>query len=41
MDAVRKDPQLRSAVNAWKGKVTHKGVAEAFGLPFVDAASLA
>jgi alanine dehydrogenase len=39
-DAIRKDAQLRSAVNAWKGKVTHRGVAEAFELPFVEATSL-
>jgi alanine dehydrogenase len=41
VDAVRKDPQLRSAVNAWKGKLTHRGVAEAFVLPAHDVASLA
>src|SRR5688500_11624455 len=33
-EAVKRDPQLRSAVNAWKGKVTHKGVSDAFSLPF-------
>ena len=26
------DAHLRSALNAWKGKITHPGVAEAFGL---------
>jgi len=41
VDAIKKDSQLRSAVNAWKGKITHRGVAEAFGLPFADALSLA
>ncbi len=41
VDAIKKDTQLRSAVNAWKGKITHRGVAEAFGLPFTDALSLA
>ena len=40
VDAVRKDPQLRSAVNAWKGKLTHRGVAEAFGLPAHDVTAL-
>ena len=40
VDSVRKDAQLRTAVNAWKGKVTHRGVAEAFGLPFHDVATL-
>lgn len=40
IEAVRRDPALRSAVNAWKGQVTHRGVAEAFGLPFAEATSL-
>ena len=39
--AVKQDAQLRSAVNAWKGKVTHTGVADAFGLPCVDVTTLA
>jgi alanine dehydrogenase len=39
--AVKQDAQLRGAVNAWKGKVTHKGVAEAFGLPYTDVLTLA
>jgi len=39
-DAVKKDSQLRSAVNAWKGKVTHRGVAAAFGLPYTDVTQL-
>lgn len=34
--AVQEDAQLRGALNAWKGKVTHKGVAEAFNLPFIQ-----
>jgi alanine dehydrogenase len=35
--AVRESAPLRTALNVWKGKVTHRGVAEAFGLPFVPA----
>jgi alanine dehydrogenase len=38
--AIQGDKQLRSAVNAWKGKCTHKAVAEAFGLPWVDVTTL-
>jgi alanine dehydrogenase len=38
--AVRQDAALRSAVNAWKGKITHRGVAEAFGLPVHDVTTL-
>jgi alanine dehydrogenase len=40
VEAIRKDAQLRGAVNAWKGKVTHKGVAEAFSYPMHEATSL-
>jgi alanine dehydrogenase len=40
VEAVKKDAQLRSAVNAWKGKITHKGVGEAFGYPTVDVTTL-
>jgi alanine dehydrogenase len=40
VDAVRKDPQLKTAVNAWKGKLTHPAVASAFGMPSQDVASL-
>jgi alanine dehydrogenase len=40
VDAVRKDPQLKSAVNVWKGKLTHRAVAEAFGMPSHDVATL-
>ena len=39
--AVKQDAHLRSAVNAWKGKVTHPGVAAAFGYPNVDVQTLA
>ena len=38
--AVQKDPQLRTAVNAWKGKLTHKGVAAAFGMPAHEVQTL-
>lgn len=38
--AIKSDPALRSAVNVWKGKVTHKGVADAFGLPAHDVSTL-
>ena len=40
VNAVKQDAQLRSAVNAWKGKVTHPGVAAAFGLLCVDVQTL-
>ncbi len=38
--AVREDVQLRSALNAWKGKITHPGVAEAFSLSLEPAEAL-
>lgn len=34
-DAVRHDPDLARGVNVLDGQVTHPGVAEAFGLPYV------
>jgi alanine dehydrogenase len=37
--AVASDPQLRSALNVWKGQVTHPAVAEAFDLAFEPAAA--
>ncbi len=40
VNAVKQDAALRGAVNAWKGKVTHKGVAEAFALPCHDVTTL-
>jgi alanine dehydrogenase len=40
VEAVRKDAALRSAVNAWKGKVTHPAVAAAFGMPHTDVSKL-
>lgn len=39
--AVKQDGHLRGALNAWKGKITHEGVAEAFKLACHDATSLA
>jgi alanine dehydrogenase len=39
--AVRDDEQLRSALNAWKGKITHRGVAEAFGLEYIQPTAVA
>jgi alanine dehydrogenase len=32
--AARESVPLRRAINVYDGKVTHRGVAEAFGLPF-------
>ena len=40
-EAVRTDEQLRSALNVWKGKVTHPAVAEAFELDYAEAATVA
>ncbi|NLB72758.1 MAG: alanine dehydrogenase [Firmicutes bacterium] len=34
--AMRKDQSLRSGLNAYMGKVTHRGVADAFGLEYHD-----
>ncbi len=39
--AVKEDKFLKSALNAWKGKITHPAVAEAFGLQYETAESLA
>lgn len=39
-EAVKQDAQLESALNAWKGKITHPAVAEAFGLQVEPAAAL-
>ena len=36
-NAVRENAPLRTALNVWKGKVTHRGVAEAFDMPYVPA----
>lgn len=36
VDAVSSDPALGYGVNVMEGKVTYKGVAEAFGLPYVE-----
>ncbi|MGE0193947.1 MAG: alanine dehydrogenase [Planctomycetota bacterium] len=35
--AVRESAPLRTALNVWKGKVTHRGVAEAFDMAYVPA----
>jgi alanine dehydrogenase len=39
LEACRRDEALRRGLNAIEGEVTHPGVAEAFGLPYVDPAS--
>ena len=36
LDAVRKQPALRLGLNTYQGHVTHNGVAQAFGLEFVE-----
>jgi alanine dehydrogenase len=38
--AIREDAQLRSALNAYKGKITHPGVAEAFSMTMEPAEAL-
>ncbi len=38
--AVREDKHLKSALNAWKGKITHRGVAEAFDFAVEPAEAL-
>ncbi|NDC54225.1 MAG: alanine dehydrogenase, partial [Planctomycetia bacterium] len=32
-NAVRESPTMRSAVNVYQGRLVHRAVAEAFGLP--------
>ncbi len=39
--AVQSDAALKTAVNVWKGKITHKGVADAFGQQAHAVAALA
>ena len=39
--AVEEDYHLRTALNAWKGKITHPGVAAAFDMSFEPAEALA
>jgi alanine dehydrogenase len=39
--AVRSDAALKASLNAWKGKITHPGVAQAFNLAFATAESVA
>ncbi len=36
LEALKKNKHLRNGLNVHRGKVTHKAVAEALGLPFVD-----
>lgn len=40
IDALKDDPSLRLGLNVYKGKVTYKAVAEAFGLDYVPAETL-
>lgn len=37
LDALREDQALLHGLNVYRGRVTHQGVAEAFGLAFVEA----
>ncbi|MDH5540443.1 MAG: alanine dehydrogenase, partial [Rhizobacter sp.] len=37
LDALREDPHLRAGLNVHEGKITCEPVAEAHGLPFVEA----
>jgi alanine dehydrogenase len=39
--ALESDPALKKSLNAWKGKVTHPAVAEAFELSYTAAESVA
>jgi alanine dehydrogenase len=39
-EAVATDPHLRSALNTWKGKITHSAVAEYFGYAYEPADAL-
>jgi alanine dehydrogenase len=36
LDALKENSHLRNGLNVHRGKVTHKAVAEALGLPFVE-----
>ncbi len=38
--AIKSDPALAKGVNVYDGKITYKGVADAFGLPYTDLKSL-
>jgi alanine dehydrogenase len=40
LKALKEDDGFMRGLNAYKGKVTHKGVADAFGLPFVEPKTL-
>jgi alanine dehydrogenase len=37
--ALQRDPHLLAGLNVFDGRVTYRGVAEAFGMPFVEPAS--
>jgi alanine dehydrogenase len=39
-DAVQRQPALASGINVCNGKITHRAVADAHGLPYVDPRSL-
>jgi alanine dehydrogenase len=36
--ALRTDPHLRAGLNVHEGQITYAAVAEALGVPYVDAA---
>jgi alanine dehydrogenase len=38
--AAREDPALRRGINVMRGKITHAGVAEAFGMAHTPTDSL-
>ncbi|MDP4108895.1 MAG: alanine dehydrogenase [Bacillota bacterium] len=39
-EAMRRDPSLKAGLNTYKGQVTFKGVADAYGVPYVSADSV-
>ncbi|MDP4109125.1 MAG: alanine dehydrogenase, partial [Bacillota bacterium] len=39
-EAMRRDPSLKAGLNTYKGRVTFKGVADAYGVPYVSADSV-
>jgi alanine dehydrogenase len=36
LEAMKEDPVFRSGLNVYKGRITSKGVADAFGMEYVD-----
>lgn len=40
LNALKEDPGFMAGLNIYKGKITYKGVAEAFGMQYVDPKSL-